>query len=102
MEVHPENFREPLGSQLNVSTLGIGTYMGGADDYTDYLMYSAIKTAVLSGGINMIDTAPNYRYMKSEKVVGKVLTALEQKYGVKREELFVTTKAGYIAEDAVK
>lgn len=74
--------------------------MGEADDYTDYLMYDAIKTAVLSGGVNHIDTAPNYRYMKSEKTVGRVLTTLDNKYGVAREQLFVTSKAGYIAEDA--
>jgi len=40
-------------------------------------MYDAIKTSVLSGGVNVIDTAPNYRYMKSEKAVGKILTTLD-------------------------
>jgi aryl-alcohol dehydrogenase-like predicted oxidoreductase len=51
--------------------------VGDPDDMTDWLMYDALKTSVLSGGVNVIDTAPNYRYMKSEKTVGKVITTLE-------------------------
>ena len=99
-EVHHENFRSPFNSMLKVSTIGIGSYMGDPDDLTDFDMYDAIKQSVLSGGINHIDTAPNYRYMKSEKTVGKVLTTLESKYGITRDQLFVTTKAGYVPEDA--
>ena len=62
-------------------------------------MYDAIKSCVLSGGVNHIDTAPNYRYMKSERVIGKILTTLHSKYGVKRDELFIASKAGYVPED---
>jgi aryl-alcohol dehydrogenase-like predicted oxidoreductase len=73
--------------------------MGDPDDKTDYQMYDSLKQSVLSGGINHIDTAPNYRYMKSERTVGKVLTSLQSKYGIKRDELFVTSKVGYVPED---
>jgi len=38
--------------------------------------------------------------MKSEKTIGKLLTTLESKYEVSRDMLFVTSKAGYIPEDA--
>lgn len=62
-------------------------------------MYNAIKTSVMSGGVNHIDTAPNYRYMKSERVVGKILTVLDNKYDIHRDQLFVTSKGGYIPED---
>jgi aryl-alcohol dehydrogenase-like predicted oxidoreductase len=85
-----------------VSTLGYGTYVGEADDMTDYLMYDAIKQSVLSGGINNIDTAPNYRYMKSERTVGKILTTLHSKYGIKRDEMVIASKAGYVPEDGQK
>jgi aryl-alcohol dehydrogenase-like predicted oxidoreductase len=88
--------------KLKISILGIGTYMGDPDDYTDFLMYDAIKTSVLSGGINHIDTAPNYRYKKSENTVGRILATLDNKYGITRDQLFLTTKGGYIAEDAEK
>ncbi len=70
---------------LNISTIGYGSYMGNPDDLTDYKMYDAIKQSVLSGGINHIDTAPNYRYMKSERTIGKILTTLESKYNIKRD-----------------
>ena len=85
---------------LKITSVGIGTYMGDPDDHTDFDMYNAIKTSVLSGGVNHIDTAPNYRYMKSEKTVGKVLTVLEQKYDIRRDQLFVASKGGYVPEDA--
>lgn len=85
---------------MKLSSIGVGTYMGNPDDYTDYLMYDAIKTSVLSGGVNHIDTAPNYRYKKSEKTVGRVITTLDNKYGITRDQLFVSSKAGYLAEDA--
>ena len=74
--------------------------MGEPNDQTDFDLYNAIKTSVLSGGVNHIDTAPNYRYMKSEKTVGKILTVLESKYDIKRDQLFVTSKGGYVPEDA--
>jgi len=70
---------------LKLSSIGIGTYMGEPDDKTDFAMYNAIKTAVMSGGVNHIDTAPNYRYMKSERTVGKILTTLQNKYDINRD-----------------
>ena len=77
MDVHHENFKSPLHLEsLKVSSIGIGTYTGDPSDQADFDMYNAIKQSVLSGGLNHIDTAPNYRYMKSEKTVGKVLTVL--------------------------
>jgi len=85
MMVSHENFRELFHNErIRLTSLGYGTYVGAPDDITDFMMYQAIKTSVLSGGVNHIDTAPNYRYMKSEKTVGKVLTVLERKYDIDR------------------
>lgn len=47
---------------LSISSLGLGTYIGDLADATDRLVESAVKTCVMSGGINMLDTAINYRY----------------------------------------
>lgn len=55
---------------------------------------------MLSGGVNHIDTAPNYRYMKSERTIGKILNVLDKKYDIRREQLFIASKAGYVPEDA--
>ena len=100
LEVSPQNFNSPFDETLKVSSIGYGTYVGDPDDLTDFQVYDAIKQSVLSGGVNHIDTAPNYRYMKAERTVGRILTALESKYGIDREQLFITSKAGYIPEDA--
>jgi diketogulonate reductase-like aldo/keto reductase len=37
--------------------------------------------------------------MKSELTVGKIVNSLHSKYGVKRDELFITSKVGYVPED---
>ena len=50
---------------MKLSSLGVGTYIGAPDDETDFHMYSGIKGSVMSGAVNVIDTAINYRYMKS-------------------------------------
>src|SRR5687768_6855606 len=59
---------------LTVSSIGIGTYLGAADDATDRL-YEAALARALAIGINVIDTAINYRCQRSERAVGRVLAA---------------------------
>lgn len=46
---------------LELSTIGYGSYIGLTDDTTDFDVYNAIKLLVMSGGLNLIDTAINYR-----------------------------------------
>lgn len=99
-EVHKDHFRTLYNEPLKVSSIGLGTYIGAPDDINDFYIYNAVKTCVLSGAINVIDTAINYRYMKSEKAIGRALNALALKYGVDRQELFVCSKIGYVPEDA--
>lgn len=62
-------------------------------------MYESVKAAIMSGAVNHIDTAPNYRYSKSEKTIGKALTTLCGKYDYKRSEFFIASKVGFIPED---
>jgi aryl-alcohol dehydrogenase-like predicted oxidoreductase len=85
-------FRKAQG--LTVSSLGLGTYLGAPDEKTDRSYVEAAGAAVRSG-INVFDTAINYRHQRSERALG---TALE---GVPREELVVSTKAGFLTPDAV-
>ena len=42
------------------SSIGIGTYLGSADALTDRIVINAIIRSI-NGGINVIDTAINYR-----------------------------------------
>lgn len=53
----------------------------------------------MSGGINHIDTALNFRYMSSERSIGAALQFLSQEKSYQRSELFITTKHGYIPDD---
>jgi len=77
---------------LKLSEMGIGTYLGELDEKTDAGYYETIKAAI-EKGVNVIDTAINYRYMKSERVIGKVLSK------VGRDKVIVSTKGGYIPYD---
>lgn len=90
-----EHFRS-LGD-LTVSSLGIGTYLGEHDDATDALYADAVQCAV-ERGCNVIDTAINYRFQRSERAVGAALRALLGT-GFRREELVVATKGGFLPFD---
>src|SRR5204863_808094 len=50
---------------LSVSSLGLGTYLGGLDERVDQAYTGAVATAVC-GGINFLDSAINYRHQRSE------------------------------------
>jgi aryl-alcohol dehydrogenase-like predicted oxidoreductase len=92
----PGNFRPALG--VSVSSIGIGTYLGEPDDDTDRAYEETIK-ASLRGGINLIDTAVNYRFQRSERNIGKALGELVAAGEIAREQVIVATKGGYITFD---
>lgn len=83
--------------RLAVSSLGIGTYLGQPDGKTDN-NYTDAVIAAAEGGINVIDTAINYRFQRSERSIGAALKQLEAK-GVTRDELVLCTKGGYLTPD---
>jgi len=89
------HFREAQG--LTVSSIGIGTYLGNWDAQTDANYAEAIEKFVESGG-NVIDTAANYRFQRSERNIGEALKKLQEK-GFGRDELLICTKAGFLAFD---
>jgi aryl-alcohol dehydrogenase-like predicted oxidoreductase len=79
---------------LRVSSLGIGTYLGGTDDASDQA-YTEALIAAGEGGINFFDAAINYRNQRSERAIGAALQRLE------RGEIVVSTKAGFLTPGAV-
>jgi aryl-alcohol dehydrogenase-like predicted oxidoreductase len=89
------HFREALG--VTVSSLGIGTYLGRDDDRTDAAYANAIVRA-LQLGINVVDTAINYRNQRSERAVGRAL----RDGSVARERLLVCTKGGFLPFDGAR
>ena len=92
----PGHFR-PL-QDLWASSIGLGTYLGDADDRTDASYAEAIRSA-LTLGCNLIDTAINYRCQRSERTIGAVLDAAVVDGLVAREEVILCTKGGYLPFD---
>lgn len=76
---------------LWLSSIGLGTYLGDPTDQVSANYQAAIVRA-LSLGCNVIDTAINYRFQRSERAIG---VALKQS-AVARDEVFVSTKGGYV------
>jgi len=83
---------------LTLSNVGIGTYLGNPDTETDHIVQDAIKKSIL-GGINVIDSAINYRAQKAERSVGNAISQLIDNDDISREEIFVSTKNGYVTND---
>ena len=89
------HFREALG--VTVSSLGIGTYLGRDDDWTDGAYTVAVRRA-LQLGINVVDSAINYRNQRSERAVGRALA----QGGMPRERVVVCTKGGFLPFDRAR
>src|SRR5213596_1589946 len=90
------HFRE--AHRLVLSSLGIGTYLGQPDEKTD-AGYTAAVVAAVENGINVIDSAINYRFQRSERSIGAALQQLFEK-GFSREEIVLCTKGGYLTPDS--
>ena len=93
----PEHFRDAMG--LSLSSIGLGTYLGGEDAATDSGYEDCIATA-LAMGVNVFDTAINYRGQKSERAIGRALQRALSDGTAKRDEVFISTKGGYLPHDA--
>lgn len=91
-------YRSAQGWQ--VSTLGLGSYLGELTDEADVGYYGATLDAV-SGGINVVDCAINYRHQRSEQAIGSALRKAIANATVSRDEVVVCTKAGFLTPGAV-
>jgi len=95
----PDFYRHAAGG-LIASSIGIGTYLGDPDDADDGRYEDALHAAI-AVGINVIDTAINYRCQRSERVVGRVIASLARARVASRDEIIVCTKGGYIPLDGM-
>lgn len=94
--LHPGHFREVQG--LCFSSIGAGSYLGEPDESTDALYEEALKEALRSG-VNVVDSAINYRSQQSERCFGRALRALIEAGEVRRDEIILCTKGGFIPFD---
>jgi aryl-alcohol dehydrogenase-like predicted oxidoreductase len=100
--LNPEHFRRAAGvpgaGELWFSSVGLGTYLGEPDEAADQRYVEAISTAARHG-INVLDTAINYRHQRSERNIGTALRRLIDEGDLQRDEVVVCSKAGYLSFD---
>lgn len=94
----PDHFYRPISGGILVSSLGLGTYLGDCDDSED-ARYTSTARAALEKGVNLLDTAINYRCQRSERAIGQAVRTSIATGAIKREEVVVCTKGGYIPLD---
>jgi aryl-alcohol dehydrogenase-like predicted oxidoreductase len=80
--------------RLWMSSIGLGTYLGHWDERTDQMYQEAIKRAI-ELGCNVIDSAINYRFQRSERAIGVALKQLFDSGKASRDEIIVATKGGF-------
>ena len=95
---YADNFFRPVTGGISVSSLGMGTYLGECDDAED-ARYTATGIEAVGLGVNLLDTAINYRCQRSERSIGGVLRTAIDRGTVSRDEVVVCTKGGYIPLD---
>jgi aryl-alcohol dehydrogenase-like predicted oxidoreductase len=83
---------------LALSALGIGTYLGDENAEADRAYEAAVSRA-LTVGINVVDSAINYRHQRSERAIGRALRAAVDGGLVARDEVLVATKGGFLPFD---
>lgn len=91
------HFREAAG--LSLSSIGLGTYLGNEDAATDS-GYEKCVAIALESGVNVFDSAINYRGQKSERAIGRALAKAFANGSARRDEVFVATKGGYLPHDS--
>src|SRR5438093_1560124 len=83
---------------LLISSVGLGTYLGGDDVATDGAYRDTVARS-LQLGLNVIDSAINYRHQRSERSVGAALRSQIEAGSLRRDEVVLSTKGGFIPFD---
>jgi aryl-alcohol dehydrogenase-like predicted oxidoreductase len=97
-EQFADDFFRPTTFGPTVSSIGIGTYLGDNTDADDAAYEAAVQLAIGSG-VNLLDTAINYRSQRSERAIGAAIQQVLAAGVASRDELVVCSKGGYIPLD---
>lgn len=82
-------YRQLGNSGLSVSVLGLGCSRLGRSVFEDNRAAAhALLAAAIDCGVNLVDTAPNYAYGDSERLLGRFLAG-------RRDQVLLATKGGY-------
>jgi aryl-alcohol dehydrogenase-like predicted oxidoreductase len=86
-----------LSQDLVFSSLGLGTFRKEPYREENYLRtYEEAIIEALNQGCNHFDTAINYRYQESEKELGRALKKAIDSGQIKRDEVIIATKGGFL------
>ncbi len=80
---------------MAISSIGFGLSGGDPTDEVDAAYGAAVRAAV-GAGCNHFDVALSYRGQRSEVVLGRTLAELIAAGAVRRDELVMASKAGFI------
>ncbi|HEX6050473.1 MAG TPA: aldo/keto reductase, partial [Gemmatimonadaceae bacterium] len=97
-ERYADDFFRAGPGGLSLSSLGIGTYLGDCSDAEDARYADVIRKAI-GQGVNVVDTAINYRHQRSERAIGEALRRAFEHGEARRDELVICSKGGYIPLD---
>ncbi len=92
----PGHYRQSQG--LWISSIGLGTYLGDPSDEVDG-RYAETVVMAAQAGINVFDTAANYRHMRSERAIGRAVAKMISSGKVARDEILLATKGGFLGYD---
>jgi hypothetical protein len=92
---HADGYRRLGRTGLTTSAIGFGSYR--IDEQTRGHR-EALERALLNG-CNLIDTSTNYGIGGSERCIGATLEELIDRGQIKREQVIVVTKVGYVQGD---
>lgn len=95
-QVADGHFRQ--SQELWMSSIGLGSYLGNADERTDTAYVLAAKRAA-ELGCNVFDSAANYRFQRSERNFGQAFSELFAEDRFSRDEFVITTKGGFLPFD---
>jgi aryl-alcohol dehydrogenase-like predicted oxidoreductase len=94
----PDFLRPVSHDGVLVSSIGLGSYLGECDEADD-IRYADTAHHAIATGINLLDSAINYRCQRSERSFGKALSRAVRMETAARDEIVVCTKGGYIPLD---
>lgn len=93
-----DDYFRPFVGMVAASSIGAGTYLGECDDTDDARYVRSIRHAFRSG-VNVVDSAINYRCQRSERAIGTALRESIAAAEIDRDEVIICTKGGYLPLD---
>ena len=89
-----------FNGDLFFPSLGLGTYKPEPYKEDNYIInFGQSVRVALENGINLIDTAINYRYQISEREIAEALSPMLAAGEIGRDEVIVASKGGFIPLD---